>query len=117
MTRARCIQWVQVAQCEAGGQQRRVTLTSIRQIDWRTNSTYDGGLQFKQSTWTSNMGRIAARHLTRYQRIQRSNGRYYFAYRAPSSVQILAAEVLRKRIGGNPHQTAGWPHCGAWFYA
>lgn len=119
MTRRRCIQWVQVAQCETGGQQRRVTLHSLRQIRWRYNgrSGYDGALQFKPSTWISNVHRIAARKLTRPQRIARQRGRYNWAYNAPPSVQILAAEVLRVRIGGNPQQTAGWPHCGAWFYA
>lgn len=119
MTRRRCVQWIQVAQCETGGQQRRVTLSSLRQIRWRYSGPgyYDGGLQFSPSTWTSNVYRIAARLLTRAQRIARSRGEYHHAYVAPSSVQILAAEVLRRRIGGNPHQSAGWPHCGAWFYA
>lgn len=119
MTRPRCIQWVQVAQCETGGQQRRVTLRSLRQIQWRYNgrSGFDGALQFKPSTWISNVHRIAARKLTRYQRMKRAAGHYNYAYRSPASVQILAAEVLRIRIGGNPAQTAGWPHCGAWWYA
>lgn len=116
MTRHRCIQWVQVAQCESGGQQRHVTLVSIRQIGWRTDAYHDGGLQFTTGTWTSNMGRIPSRFLTRPQRIDRQAGRYRYAFNAPPSVQILAAEVLRKRIGGNPQQSAGWPHCGAWWF-
>lgn len=119
MTRARCIQWVQVAQCETGGQQRRVTLRSIRQIRWRYSGPgyYDGALQFSPTTWTSNVHRIQSWRLTRPQRIARRAGDYHHAYTGPASVQILASEVLRIRIGGNPHQTAGWPHCGAWFYA
>lgn len=117
MTRARCIQWVQVAQCESGGQQTRVTITSLRQIGWRTNKYHDGGLQFTERTWRSNVGRIPARKLTRPQRRARDAGRYRYAYNAPPAVQILAAEVLRLRIGGNPQQSAGWPHCGAWWYS
>lgn len=118
MTRRRCVQWVQVAQCETGGQQYRVTLRSIQQVRWRYSGPgyYDGGLQFSPTTWTSNMNRIPARQLTRKQRIDRREGRYRFAYGAPPAVQILAAEVLRQRIGGNPAQTAGWPICGAWFW-
>lgn len=113
MTRRQCVRWVRVAQCESGGQQWRVTLRSMRQIGWHINRAYDGGLQFSVRTWRGNVGRIPSRFLTRYQRIQRNRGRYAFAYSAPPSVQILAAEVLRKRIGGNPHQSAGWPTCGA----
>lgn len=116
MTRPRCVQWVQVAQCETGGQQYNVSLVSIAQIGWRTDGAFDGGLQFRRSTWTSNVARIPAVKLTRPQRQARAAGRYAFAYNAPPSVQILAAEVLRVRIGGNPEQTAGWPHCGAWWY-
>lgn len=116
MTRRRCVQWVQVAQCETGGQQRRVTLRSIGQIGWRYDgrSGYDGGLQFSPTTWTSNVGRIPARQLTRYQRLQRNAGRYHHAWSAPASVQILASEVLRLR----PDSTGlgNWPTCGAWWY-
>ena len=117
MTRERCIQWVQVGQCESGGQQTTVTITSIGQIGWRTDAYHDGGLQFTQRTWRSNVGRIPARQLTRPQRRARDAGRYRYAFNAPPSVQILAAEVLRLRIGGYPQQSAGWPHCGAWWYA
>lgn len=116
MTRPHCIRWIEVAQCEAGGQQRSVTLRSIRQIGWRTNKAYDGGLQFSVRTWRGNIGRVAARKLTRRERLHRNAGRYRFAYGAPARVQILAAEVLRLRLGGNPHQSAGWPSCGARFY-
>ncbi len=119
MTLARCAQWVQVGQCETGHGQYRVTLRSLWSVRWRYNgsSGYDGGLQFSTTTWTSNVHRIPSRQLTRYQRIQRSRGAYHHAHAAPAAVQILAAEVLRVRIGGSPHQSAGWPHCGAWFYA
>lgn len=118
MPRARCAQWLLVAQCETGGQQWSVSHRSLNQIVWSYNgsSGYDGGLQFSPSTWTSNVARIPSIKLTRYQRLQRRAGRYHHAWSAPSSVQILAAEVLRVRIGGNPEKSSGWPHCGAWFY-
>lgn len=118
MTRRTCRRWVLVGQCETGGQQTTITLRSIGQIRWRYNgsSGYDGGLQFSPSTWRSNVARIPSRQLTRPERIARNAGRYHHAWSAPPSVQILAAEVLRKRIGGNPKQSAGWPHCGAWWY-
>lgn len=116
MTRRTCRRWVQVAQCETGGQQRSITLRSIVQIRWRLNAYHDGGLQFTPSTWTSNVSRIPARQLTRTERRARDAGRYHHAYAAPPSVQVLAADVLRLRIGGDPHQSAGWPVCGAWWY-
>lgn len=115
MTRARCVQWLQVAQCETGGQQRRVTLASLRQIRWRIRNGYEGGLQFTHPTWRSNVYRIASWRLTRPQRVARRAGSYDHGYAAPAPVQILAAEVLRIRIGGNPQQSAGWPVCGARF--
>lgn len=117
MTRARCAQWVAVGQCETGGQQTSLTARSVAQIRWRYSGPgyYDGGLQFSPTTWTSNVARIPSRKLTRYQRLQRRAGRYHHAWSAPAAVQILAAEVLRIRIGGNPAQTAGWPNCGRWF--
>lgn len=115
MTRKHCNRWLRVAQCEAGGRQWSITHRSLHQIRWRLNSTYDGGLQFSRRTWRSNVARIPARQLTPFQRQQRARGVYAYAYRAPSSVQILAAEVLRRRIGGNPHQSAGWPTCGSRF--
>lgn len=115
MTKARCIQWVQVAQCETGGQQIGVTLPSIRQINWRYNgkSGYDGALQFSSTTWTSNIHRVPARKLTRHQRLQRARGVYHHAWAAPAAVQILTAETLRMR----PDSTGlgNWPTCGAWF--
>lgn len=116
MTRARCVQWLQVAQCETGHQQYRVTLRSVRAIRWRYNgsSGYDGALQFKPSTWTSNVGRIPSRQLTRFQRKQRAAGRYHHAWSAPPAVQTLAAEVLRKRPDSSG--LGNWPHCGAWFW-
>lgn len=114
MTRRHCVRWLQVAQCETGGQQRRVTHRSFHQIRWRYNgsSGYDGALQFSPRTWRGNIGRIPARKLTRLQRIQRAKGRYAYAYNAPPSVQILAAEVLRKRVN-----LGQWPSCGSRFYA
>lgn len=120
MRRYICLRWLKVAQCETGGQQTKITLRSLRQIRWRYNgsSGYDGALQFKPSTWLSNVHRISSRKLTRYQRIKRRQGAYNYAYNAPPMVQILAAEVLRHRLpNGNPQSTMGWPHCGAWFYA
>lgn len=118
MTRRMCRRWVQVGQCETGGQQTTITLRSIGQIRWRYDgeSGYDGGLQFSPSTWRSNVARIPSRQLTRPERLARNAGRYHHAWSAPPSVQILAAEVLRLRIGGNPQQTAGWPVCGAYWY-
>ena len=117
MTRSRCAQWVLVAQCETGGQQRYLTPGTVAQVRWRYNgsSGYDGALQFSTTTWTSNVHRIPSIKLTRYQRIQRRAGAYHHAWSAPPAVQILAAEVLRIRIGGEPQQSAGWPNCGAWF--
>lgn len=115
MRRSTCKRWLLVAQCESGGQQRTITLRSLRQIDWKYNgkSGYKGGLQFSPRTWSSNVHRIKSRHLTRAQRKQRSMGRYNNAFQSPPSIQILAADVLRQRIGGSPHRTSGWPSCGA----
>lgn len=112
MERSLCIRWVQLGQCETGGQQYTVTLASIQQIRWRYDgpSGFDGALQFKPSTWTSNVARIPARRLTRPERLARDRGRYHHAWAAPPSVQILAAETLRGREGLDP-----WPHCRAWF--
>ncbi len=114
MTLRTCVSWLLVAQCETGDQSRRITPKSLRSIRWRYNgsSGYDGGLQFSPTTWSSNVGRIPARKLTRYQRAQRNNGRYTYAYNAPPAVQILAAETLRNRPDGGITQ---WPSCGRRF--
>lgn len=112
MSRKSCRAWLRVAQCETGGQQRRVTLASLRQIRWRYNgsSGYDGGLQFGVRTWRGNIGRVAHRDLTRRQFVDRRRGLYAFAHGAPASVQILAAEELRVRPGGG---LSHWPSCGS----
>lgn len=112
MPRPRCVRWLRVAQCETGGQQRRITHRSLRQIRWRYDgpSGYDGGLQFGVRTWRGNIGRVAVRDLTRAQHTARRRGSYRVAHRAPASVQILAAEELRVRPdGGLSH----WPSCGS----
>lgn len=111
MPRRHCVAWMAVAQCETGGQQRAVTAKSLRQIRWSYDgaSGYDGGLQFGQRTWRGNIGRVAARKLTRSQRKARERGAYGLAHGAPAAVQVLAAEALRVRPdGGMGH----WPSCG-----
>lgn len=114
MTRARCTQWMQVAQCEAGGQQRRVSLTSLSQIQWRIDKAYDGGLQFSPATWTSNVYRVPAIKLTFIHRRDRRLGLYHHAYTTPPAVQILAGETLRLRPDSSG--LGNWPVCRAWFY-
>lgn len=113
MSRARCVRWMRVAQCETGDPaDRGVTYRSLMRIRWRYNgsSGYDGALQFGVRTWRGNIGRVAARSLTRAQYVARARGRYAFAYSAPPAVQVLTAEALRTRRdgGGLGH----WPRCG-----
>jgi hypothetical protein len=85
--------WIDVAACETGGGR-------IADIDWEYSGPgyYDGALQFDPGTW---------RTVQRGRRLQ-----YRYAYEAPPWVQILRADQWRRRIGGNPAISAGWPHCG-----
>jgi Transglycosylase-like domain len=71
--------WYALAECESGG-------------DWSYNgpSGFDGGLQFLPSTWDS-MG----------------TG-YAYAWQAPASVQIAAAQRLQAQSGWGQ-----WPTCAA----
>lgn len=85
------LDWKPVARCESG-------------LQWRYNgrSGFDGALQFHPTTWTSVV------RGTRY-------AVYTYAYQAPPIIQVLMAERWRKKIGGQPHSTAGWPHCGRYW--
>ena len=94
---ANCRGWLRVAICETGDSTIKLTAKHIRSIRWRIDETYDGGLQFSPGTWRA------------------TGSRYSHAYRAPSSEQVKRAEVWRKRIGGDPHSSAGWPNCGRYF--
>lgn len=111
ITRASCLGWMRVAQCETGGQQRSITYASLVQIRWRYNgrSGYDGALQFSPRTWRASVWRIPARRLTRVQYIERRAGAYAYAYGAPPAVQVLASDALRVRRDGGLGQ---WPDCG-----
>lgn len=63
--------------------------------NWFINSTFDGGLQFSEQTWSS------------------LGSKYSFAYQAPILEQKYRAVILYRRIG-TWQSTATWPHCGAY---
>lgn len=86
--------WYRVAKCE----------TTYPKWNYSGPGYYDGGLQFSPSTWRS------AIKGTKYA------GTWAYAYQAPAWAQIHAADRWRRMIGGNPYQTAGWPHCGRYWY-
>ena len=72
--------WYAIAQCESGGD-----------WDYHGPSGFDGGLQFLPSTWSSlHMG-------------------YTYAWQAPPTVQIAAAEKLLAEVGGRGWTQ--WPVC------
>jgi hypothetical protein len=94
--------WERVSDCESGDRDRngRPMPGTAR---WRYNGLHDGGPQFNPGTWAKVNRRAKPRN------------RYAFAYQAPKWVQIAGAERWRHMIGGNPHQTAGWPGCGRYW--
>ena len=94
-----CARWLRVAVCETG-RGRGLTPATIRTIRWSYGGPgfYDGGLQFDPHTW-----------------LTVSEG-YRFAYLAPPRVQVASADRWRRKIGGDPHSSAGWPHCGKFFW-
>lgn len=117
MSIRKCRKWLMVAQCESGSSSdKNITLKSVKSIQWKYNgrSGFDGGLQFSQRTWNGNIGRIKTNLLTKQEQNKRIQGSYKTAWKSPSHIQILTAEVLRTRRDSNGLNN--WPKCGNRFF-